>query len=61
MSNLRELIHHISGIRGIWTEPAGPVGVTQVTADSRAVTPGSLFVAVKGGTADGHRYLADAF
>ncbi|RIK54322.1 MAG: UDP-N-acetylmuramoyl-L-alanyl-D-glutamate--2,6-diaminopimelate ligase, partial [Chloroflexi bacterium] len=33
----------------------------QVTADSRAVTPGSLFVAVKGGTADGHRYLADAF
>lgn len=61
MSNLRELIHHISGVRGIWAEPVGPVGVTQVTADSRAVTPGSLFVAVKGGTADGHRYLADAF
>ncbi|MCC6170297.1 MAG: UDP-N-acetylmuramoyl-L-alanyl-D-glutamate--2,6-diaminopimelate ligase [Caldilineaceae bacterium] len=60
MSNLRELIHHISGVQDIWAEPAGAVAVTQVTADSRAVTPGSLFVAVKGGTTDGHRYLADA-
>lgn len=34
--------------------------VTGITADSRAVTPGSLFVAVQGRTSDGHAYLLDA-
>lgn len=38
--------------------PAAPY--TQVTADSRAVTPGALFCAVRGGTTDGHRYIAQA-
>ena len=33
---------------------------TLVTGDSRAVIPGSLFVAVKGHAADGHRYVRDA-
>lgn len=33
---------------------------TLVTGDSRAVIPGSLFVAVKGHAADGHRYIKDA-
>src|SRR4051812_32432978 len=32
------------------------LSVTGITADSRAVAPGSLFVAVKGGTQDGHRF-----
>jgi UDP-N-acetylmuramoyl-L-alanyl-D-glutamate--2,6-diaminopimelate ligase len=31
-----------------------------VTSDSRAVKPGSLFVAVAGGRVDGHRFLAQA-
>jgi UDP-N-acetylmuramoyl-L-alanyl-D-glutamate--2,6-diaminopimelate ligase len=34
--------------------------VQQVTADSRAVAPGSLFVAVAGGRADGHRFIPAA-
>lgn len=31
-----------------------------LTADSRKVMPGTLFVAVSGGTADGHRYIPSA-
>lgn len=37
----------------------GPA-VSAVTADSRQVGPGALFVAVSGGAADGHRYIPDA-
>ena len=36
------------------------VPVRDVTDDSRAVHPGSLFVAVDGVAADGHRFLHDA-
>ncbi len=39
--------------------PSAPP-VLAVTSDSRTVTPGALFVAVQGGSFDGHRYLADA-
>ncbi len=35
--------------------------VTHVTADSREVGPGSLFVALPGGRADGHAFVATAF
>ncbi len=34
--------------------------ITHVTSDSRAVGPGTLFVAVVGLTADGHRYIPNA-
>ncbi len=37
-----------------------PGAVTGVCFDSRAVTPGALFVAVPGLDTDGHRYLRDA-
>ena len=36
------------------------IEISSVTADSRKVTPGSLFIAVKGFTADGHRYIGKA-
>ena len=36
------------------------LAITQVTADSRCVRPGSLFVAVPGAAADGAGYIADA-
>ena len=34
--------------------------VTDITNDSRAVTPGCMFVAVKGFAADGHKYIPQA-
>lgn len=34
--------------------------VTAVVSDSRKVTPGALFVAMTGGSADGHRFIPDA-
>jgi UDP-N-acetylmuramoyl-L-alanyl-D-glutamate--2,6-diaminopimelate ligase len=36
------------------------IEITGLTADSRRVSPGALFVAVKGGTADGHAFFVDA-
>ncbi len=40
--------------------PPAPLTIHAVTADSRAVTPSALFVAVQGGSADGHRYIPAA-
>jgi UDP-N-acetylmuramoyl-L-alanyl-D-glutamate--2,6-diaminopimelate ligase len=34
--------------------------ISSVTADSRQVAPGALFVAMGGGSADGHKYIPDA-
>jgi UDP-N-acetylmuramoyl-L-alanyl-D-glutamate--2,6-diaminopimelate ligase len=42
------------------TPPAAGAGLSGVTVDSRRVTPGALYVAVRGSQADGHAYLADA-
>ncbi len=39
--------------------PTG-VQITGVTLDSRAVQPGSIFVAIEGITTDGHRYIPQA-
>ncbi len=36
------------------------VQITGISIDSRAVKPGHLFVAMKGGTADGHDYIQSA-
>jgi UDP-N-acetylmuramoyl-L-alanyl-D-glutamate--2,6-diaminopimelate ligase len=34
--------------------------ITRVTADSRQVAPGAIFVAIRGGTLDGHQFLPQA-
>ena len=39
--------------------PAG-LAIAAVAYDSRAVTPGALFVAIRGGQADGNRFIGDA-
>ena len=39
-----------------WSEP----DVNAVTADSREAGPGAIFVAVRGGTVDGHRFVTQA-
>ena len=36
------------------------IEINNITADSRKVEPGSLFVALSGGSRDGHLYIADA-
>jgi UDP-N-acetylmuramoyl-tripeptide--D-alanyl-D-alanine ligase len=40
--------------------PLGPVEVVGITTDSRAVTPGSAFVALRGETHDGHDFVRRA-
>ena len=37
-----------------------PATFSDITDDSRRVTPGALFVAVRGATSDGHDYLEAA-
>jgi UDP-N-acetylmuramoyl-L-alanyl-D-glutamate--2,6-diaminopimelate ligase len=39
---------------------SGDPDITLVTADSRQVKPGTLFVAVRGDNVDGHRYIPNA-
>lgn len=38
----------------------GDVKISGITHDSRAVTPGDLFVAIRGMTSDGHRFVGSA-
>ncbi len=52
-----ELLSMIPGVIGR-TEP--DVDVTTVTADSRRVSPGSIFVAVPGVSRDGHTFIPEA-
>ena len=56
---------HLRGSRASDGRPIAPTGigtetVTSITADSRAVRPGALFVAVPGAHADGHDFVAAA-
>ena len=40
---------------------SGPFAATGVAFDSREVGPGDLFIALKGETTDGHRFVDGAF
>ncbi|MGH7522815.1 MAG: UDP-N-acetylmuramoyl-L-alanyl-D-glutamate--2,6-diaminopimelate ligase [Gemmatimonadales bacterium] len=42
------------------TAPDGDCEITRIDVDSRVVQGGSLFVAVRGSVADGHRFIPDA-
>lgn len=55
---LTELVAHLDRAR-VSGEAAG-VTIGDVTADSRRVTPGALFVALRGEHADGHDFIAQA-
>ncbi len=55
---LASLLHALPGYSASDALPA--LEISQVTADSRQVQPGALFVAVQGGATDGHRFIADA-
>ena len=59
--NLRDLAgHQFPEIDTLLGGPAGSLEITGISADSRTVTPGALFVALSGSKADGSRFLADA-
>lgn len=57
MKELSELLYGVS-VRELTGNPKLPVG--SVAFDSRKVEQGSLFVAVRGATADGHDFIAQA-
>ena len=50
----------ISNIGGTYTVGDGAVEIDAICSDSRKVTRGSLFVAVKGYAVDGHEYISRA-
>ncbi len=54
MKNLQDILYK-AGVKEI----VGPLDreVSAITADSRKVSPGTLFVAVKGTATDGHQYI----
>ena len=54
---VRELLH---GADVLATDGDPSLAIASVTFDSRSVTPGSLFVALRGSYADGHAYLRQA-
>ena len=62
MSALIEEIARALDDAGLLVERRGalPDAVSDITDDSRSVTPGALFVAVRGTERDGHDYLAAA-
>jgi UDP-N-acetylmuramoyl-L-alanyl-D-glutamate--2,6-diaminopimelate ligase len=45
---------------GMVVSPVPDVTISGIAIDSRKVRPGDLFVALRGGSADGHRYIDDA-
>lgn len=46
-------------VRGLAADPT--LSISGASLDSRTVKPGSLFVALKGASQDGHNYLSEAF
>ena len=56
LKTTRAVLTHDQQQAGIANAP-----ITDITCDSRQVTPGALFIAVDGHAADGHNYIVQAF
>lgn len=58
LGRVRAVLEHA----GLLVESTGelPERATDITDDSRTVTPGALFIAVRGSTRDGHEFLEQA-
>lgn len=54
---LRELLSEVAGAQ---VTGSAEIGIAGVEHDSRAVTPGSLFVCIRGFKQDGHNFIGDA-
>jgi UDP-N-acetylmuramoyl-L-alanyl-D-glutamate--2,6-diaminopimelate ligase len=50
----------LSAVNGTHSQPGADPWVTGIALDSRQVKPGNLFVALVGGTNDGHHFIPDA-
>lgn len=59
MRSLLDLIQALPTYQLYTTLDPASVRIEQITLDSRTVAPGSLFVALQGRQADGHRYIPD--
>src|SRR5688572_3479038 len=62
MPDLAAIIRRLDS-EGLLRDPSATVGqrtIERITSDSRQVGPGSLFCAVRGNAADGHRFLNTA-
>ena len=57
---MRYLSEILDGLAFTELQGSADVEITQITADSRKVIPGTLFVAVKGTLVDGHNYIDQA-
>jgi UDP-N-acetylmuramoyl-tripeptide--D-alanyl-D-alanine ligase len=57
MLTVKDIYEAITGVDITGLE----IAISDAVVDSRLVTPGALFIAMKGEHADGHDYLADAF
>jgi UDP-N-acetylmuramoyl-L-alanyl-D-glutamate--2,6-diaminopimelate ligase len=55
--NLNQLVSHFPKT---FQGPAPDVPVTGIALDSRLVEPGNVFVALEGGSVDGHHYIPEA-
>jgi len=56
----KRLSHLLPHIPGVISRPAADSIITGITLDSRQVEAGTLFVAIKGLSNDGHAYIGDA-
>lgn len=60
MSSLLQLLNALPDRQYLSTLDPAMITIADVTADSRAVRPGSLFVAIPGHRVDGHRFIPAA-
>jgi UDP-N-acetylmuramoyl-L-alanyl-D-glutamate--2,6-diaminopimelate ligase len=54
------LSHLLNALPGILAQVGGGVEIYGITADSRTVRPGDIFVAISGVSVDGHRFIGEA-
>ncbi len=57
---LSEMVMAVRRAGLLLAAPATDVSISGLSADSRSLASGELYVAVRGSAADGHRFLADA-
>ena len=58
MATLSDLVENLEGVALERGDPSTPI--TEISHDSRAVGPGTLFVALRGESFDGHAFIGDA-